>query len=123
MYYPKNHYILILKNSYTKKVKSYDVTNISTDKLFYKFNFEFSEDDPTGEYEFVLLWCALEYSIKFSSNLLDSVITVITHDTLEEKSFKLRDLKIETGIIKYGEDDEETELSIDQKQNYYSLDE
>lgn len=120
MYYPINHYVLILQNNYTKQVRIFDVYNTSDDKDFYKFDFTFPEDLPMGEYNYALFWDVLEYRIDFSNDLLSSKLTVVT-DEGDTVVMKLSDINPDTGIIVYGDEVPKGEQSIDNKVNYYSL--
>lgn len=121
MYYPVNHYVLILQNNYTKQVFVHDVYNTSKDKLFYKFaNFHFDEKAPYGEYNFALFWCGLEYRLEISNNLLDSKVIVKVDE--EDKTLFLRDIVPDTGIIMYPDpNNPNAEISLDEKTNFYSL--
>lgn len=118
--YPINHYVLILQNNYTKKIQSFDVYNTSQDPLFYKFaDFEMPDDFKNCELNYVLFWCELEYTLKFSNTLLDSEITVVTL-TGETATLKLRDITPDTGIIGFP-NMKQTQTALDEPQEYYSL--
>ena len=120
--FPVNHYVLILQNNYTKQTFVHDVLNTSTDRLFYKFaGFEFDEKAPYGEYNYVLFWCTLEYTLELSNSLLDSKITVTTNEG-EKVTLRLKDITPDTGIIYYPDpNNPKGEQAIDNPTSYYSL--
>jgi len=120
--YPINHYVLILQNNYTKQTFVHDVYNKSSDKMFYRFkDFEFEDNAPYGEYNYVLFWCTLEYTLELSNSLLDSKITVVTEEN-EQKTLYLKDITPDTGIILYPDPNKPIgEQSIDEPQHFYSL--
>lgn len=117
--YPINHYILILQNNYTKKKRVFDVYNTSTDPLFYKFDFDMPDDFKDCELNYILFWDTLQYSIELSNNILDSKITVITKEGVEQ-SFIVRDLTPDTGIIGFP-NMKTGENALDDPQSFYSL--
>lgn len=120
--FPSNHYVLILQNNYTKQTFVHDVLNTSTDTLFYKFEgFEFDDKAPYGEYNYVLFWCTLEYTLELSNSLLDSKITVTTNEG-DTKTLLLKDITPDTGIIYYPDpNNPKGEQAIDNPTSYYSL--
>ena len=120
--YPVNHYVLILQNNYTKQTFVHDVLNASTDRLFYRFSeFEFDSKAPYGEYNYVLFWCTLEYTLELSNSLLDSKITVTTNEG-DTKTLFLKDITPDTGIIYYPDpNNPKGEQAIDTPTSYYSL--
>ena len=120
--YPVNHYVLILQNNYTKQTFVHDVLNVSTDRMFYRFSeFEFDSKAPYGEYNYVLFWCTLEYTLELSNSLLDSKITVTTNEG-DTKTLFLKDITPDTGIIYYPDpNNPKGEQAIDNPTSYYSL--
>ena len=120
--FPVNHYVLILQNNYTKQTFVHDVLNVSTDRMFYRFSeFEFDSKAPYGEYNYVLFWCTLEYTLELSNSLLDSKITVTTNEG-DTKTLFLKDITPDTGIIYYPDpNNPKGEQAIDNPTSYYSL--
>ena len=112
-----NTYTLLLKNCYTKKVNVYTLHNISTNELFYEFNFQ-PTDLPTGEYEYYLVWNTLDNEqaqLTISNEILDSYFT-----TNNGKVY-LRDTLPDTGILKVIDNNQSTTIELDNNKNYISL--
>lgn len=118
--YSKNHYILGIQSNYTREIRWFDMYNKSCDPRYYLFeDFEWPSDMPRGEYDFVLFWCMLDYTIKTSGSLLESEITVNTIEGNDE-TFTIKDLIFETGMIDSKEDQKEP-LTINKQTEFYSL--
>ena len=113
-----NTYTLLLKNSYTKEVFHYNLHNISTNDLFYEFDFDAS-NLQTGEYEYFLVWNTYDNDnapLTISNELLDSYFT------LPNGKVYLRDTLPDTGIIKVIDNEEfNTTIELEQNKNYITL--
>lgn len=111
-----NSYLLILKNCATKQVWLNTVQNISTNKLYYEFDFQMPNDCPAGEYNYYLLWDTYD---------ADNVEFIVNNEMLNSvfkfkngKSITLADALPETGIIKYIKDDTDETLEYEQKTDF-----
>ena len=114
-----NTYLLILEQCTSKQVWTFTLQNLSTNKLFYEFDFEMPEECPAGEYNYYLIW---------NTYTSDDVELIINNDILDSvfkfpngQMVKLSDTLPETGIIKYikhiNDDNNET-LEYEQKTDF-----
>lgn len=114
MSYPLNTYLLILKNCTTKQVWTFALQNISSNNLYYEFDFEMPDNAPAGEYNYYIVWCTYDnLDINFNGDILDSIITLPNGQQL-----KLSDTLPETGILKYIKDSDEKTLEYEKKTDF-----
>lgn len=113
-----NTYTFLLKNCYTKEVFTYYLHNISTNDLFYEFDFQ-PTNLPLGEYEYYLVWNTLDTNqapLTISNEMLDSYFT-----TTNGKVY-LRDTLPDTGILKIiNTEENDKPIELDNNKNYISL--
>ena len=108
---PLNSYTLILENCTSKQVWTFTLQNISSNNLYYEFDFEMPESAPEGEYNYYLIWNTYDnIEINFNGDILDSIITLPNGQIV-----KLSDTLPETGIIKYIKDDNNEILEYEEK--------
>lgn len=109
-----NTYLLILENCTSKQVWQFYLKNLSTNKLFYEFDFTMPDDAPAGEYNYYLVWNTYNnLKIDINGDILDSIITLPNGQQL-----KFSDTLPETGIIKYIKDDNNETLEYEQKTDF-----
>lgn len=109
-----NTYLLILEHCTSKQVWQFYLKNISTNDLYYEFDFEMPEECPSSEYNYYLVWNTYDnLEINFNGDILESIITLPNGQSL-----KLADTLPETGIIKYIKDDTDETLEYEQKTHF-----
>lgn len=109
-----NTYLLILEHCTSKQVWQFYLKNISTNDLYYEFDFEMPEECPSSEYNYYLVWNTYDnLKIDINGDILDSIITLPNGQSL-----KLADTLPETGIIKYIKDDTDETLEYEQKTDF-----
>lgn len=111
-----NTYLLILENCTSKRVWQFYLKNLSSNTLYYEFDFEMPEECPAGEYNYYLIWntyASDNVELIINNDILDSVFKFSNGQML-----KLSDTLPETGIIKYIKnikDDNNETLEYDKK--------
>jgi len=109
-----NTYLLILENCNSKQVWTFTLQNLSTNNLYYEFDFIMPSDAPSGEYNYYLVWNTYDnLEINFNGDILESIITLPNGQSL-----KLADTLPETGIIKYIKDDNNEILEYEEKTQF-----
>lgn len=109
-----NTYLLILEHCTSKQVWQFYLKNISTNNLYYEFDFEMPDDAPAGEYNYYLIWNTYDnLKIDINGDILESLIMLPNGQSL-----KLADTLPETGIIKFIKDDNNETFEYEEKTQF-----
>ncbi len=107
----RNRYLFILNSNSTGMKFLFELFNESDDPRYYKFTIQAPPEMTYGEYDWILVRCALEYELEFSHNLIDSRLKV-TDDEGVTSSWILRDLSPETGLLEFRPDESRFQYDI-----------